>query len=334
MRVAETDNYNGIDLLKYIMALAVVTIHNGAINVNFQYPPTIVFFIRSAVPFFFIVSGYFLARKLHQIKEPDKCRSFLHKRSKHLIIIFGVWLIIYLPIAIHYYVKQDFSFSHSVLHYCSSVVFQGESRDAWPLWFIYSLSIVTFLLSFTIKRKLKWLLILFSLIAYFSVYLSTYTDFNPYKIVSRTKFIFGRTLGGGIYILAGMYLYKFIYEKTIEIRSSWLIGLSMLPISVILFYYDLPFWELCSGLSFVMIGLGTTLNASTTLCKELRIQSMWIYYIHMYVITSMRNIFPDLLQNNFIIFIAGVYFISITLAYILYRIQLIPAYSKIGNLIK
>lgn len=55
--------YPGIDLLKYIMALAVVTIHIHTLNLDIEPPVMVTWFIRSAVPFFFVVSGFFIGRK-------------------------------------------------------------------------------------------------------------------------------------------------------------------------------------------------------------------------------------------------------------------------------
>ena len=58
-------NYNSIDLMKFIMALCVVTIHTyivdsmkSSILQDFLYS-----FIRSAVPFFFITSAYFVMQR-------------------------------------------------------------------------------------------------------------------------------------------------------------------------------------------------------------------------------------------------------------------------------
>lgn len=330
---SEKKNFYCIDLFKYIMALAVVTIHTGAININYEYPPIVVWFIRSAVPFFFIVSGFFIARKLYESKTKEKRQHFLRKRAIQLIRIFSIWLIIYFPLSVYYYVKNDFSLIQSILSYCTSIIFFGESPYSWPLWFIYSLSIVTFLLSFTYNKNFKKFLILVALLSYLSNYFVNYTELDSFRIIKLFNMLLGRTFGGGIYILTGIYLYKFISRGHLDYKNSCFIVISALLLSMILFYYKLPFWELGSGLGFVMMGLYINLRVSS-FWKKLRIQSMWIYYSHMYVIVIMWIIFPDLLQNYYIIFIASVYLVSIILAYLLYRIQMIHSCSKIGNLIR
>ena len=63
----------GIDIFKFIMAFAVILIHFPPVfDIGHEiYPEVIRWLIRLAVPFFFIVSGYF-AYKI--INSPDKLR--------------------------------------------------------------------------------------------------------------------------------------------------------------------------------------------------------------------------------------------------------------------
>lgn len=60
-----TNQYNSIDLLKLLMAICVVAIHSGILNLE-VYPEWIIssMLLRLGVPFFFVVSGFFLAGKL------------------------------------------------------------------------------------------------------------------------------------------------------------------------------------------------------------------------------------------------------------------------------
>lgn len=58
--------YNSIDLVKFVMALCVVTIHTSyfdTIEYNVVREPLIAL-IRSAVPFFFMCSSYFIVKKI------------------------------------------------------------------------------------------------------------------------------------------------------------------------------------------------------------------------------------------------------------------------------
>lgn len=57
-------NYNSIDLIKFIMALCVVTIHTCIVDSMSSLVQDILYsLIRSAVPFFFITSAYFVMQR-------------------------------------------------------------------------------------------------------------------------------------------------------------------------------------------------------------------------------------------------------------------------------
>lgn len=62
-------HYPGVDLMKYVMALAVIAIHNSALLKTLDYPEVFAWLIRLTVPFFFIISGFFLASKLERVDD-------------------------------------------------------------------------------------------------------------------------------------------------------------------------------------------------------------------------------------------------------------------------
>ena len=88
--------YAAVDIAKYVSALLVVCIHtfpfidiNEMLNTYF-----IQTICRLAVPFFFMISGYFLFRKIHN-EEEDK--DVLKKYLFRLLKIYLIWTVIYLP---------------------------------------------------------------------------------------------------------------------------------------------------------------------------------------------------------------------------------------------
>lgn len=321
--------YPGIDLLKYIMALAVVTIHIHALNLNIELPAMVTWFIRSAVPFFFVVSGFFIGRKISALNDFGQSRQYLRKRSKHLFKIFAIWLIIYLPLSIYFYCLNDIPISKSILLYAKSVIFAGESPYAWPLWFIYSLAIVSFLLSCSNRKAYLQTLLFLSVLAYISSNPLMEYGFVPHKIVLRVRLLFGRSLGGGIYILTGIWLYRnfHIFSKT-----PWLYSLGLIASGAVLSYFRLPFYELVSGLGFAILAFNIHFKASS-LWKDLRNQSMWIYYTHMYIIVLLKLAYPDVTVTLFLLYVGQSFLLCMALGYILNRIQKIPSCSMIETLI-
>lgn len=259
MAALPTKEYPCIDLLKYIMALAVVMIHIHALNPDIELP-FVVTWLRSAVSFFFIVSGFFIGRKISGLNNFTESRQYLRKRSKHLFRIFAIWLIIYLPLSIYSYSEKDIPIAKAILNYVECVVFSGESPYAWPLWFIYSLAIVSFLLSCSKKKAHLLTLLFFSFIAYISGFLLAETGFNPHRIVRVVYSLFGRTLGGGIYILAGIFLHRNLHKFS---SAPWLYSLCLIALGITLYYFSLPFYELASGLGMAILGFNFHFKATS-----------------------------------------------------------------------
>ncbi|MCH5347151.1 MAG: acyltransferase family protein [Muribaculaceae bacterium] len=322
-------DFYGIDLLKYVMALAVVAIHIMAQN-KIVYPPAVVWFIRLAVPFFFIISGFFIGSKLSRLESAEARRTFLLKRSVHLFKIFILWLIIYLPWSIYYYMYdyEEHSIISFAIVYIKRIVYYGESYYAWPLWYIYSYAFVCLLMGLTMKWRLRIpLLATLFIVAYIAVYLyDNQISLGMEKIITNTRLLLGRTLGGGLYMLMGAGLYQ-LYCRGAKLGRYILPALAL---SIILFYFTLPFGELLGGLAFVIIGLFISLQPSS-LWLELRWQSMWMYYTHMYVIMIVYVIYPTMMP---VAIIAAVYAGSILLSYCLNRLQNTPGFNKLGLLIK
>lgn len=329
-----TKNYQCIDLFKYIMAMAVVAIHIFAMNTIVECPSFIRWFIRLAVPFFFIVSGFLMAVKLGKCDTIDLKKTLLKNRAIRLFRIFFLWLIIYIPLSIYAYVRNgNDNIIHIIASYAKSVIFYGESPYSWPLWYIYSMAIVCLLLSFSIKKSGGVIvLLLLSVISYMSNYLAAYSEWGIHHIVAIVKMLVGRTLGGGIYILAGWYLYNLskVYHSKIQRLD---VVLSFLIISGLFFYFHLPFWELFGGLGVALLGFRSRL-LPMSIWLDLRYQSMWIYYTHMYIIVLLNVIFPHLIFTHFSMFVCIVYVVCILEAFMLNRIQKIPCCSKISQLIK
>lgn len=325
-------NLDSIDCLKLIMAIAVIAIHVSAVT-GAAWPPAFEWFIRLAVPFFFITSGYLLAAKISGATAVEN-RTMLRDRSLKLLRLYAKWLLIYLPIAIYYFIcVSTRSATADLMRYFSMVLIDGESPYAWPLWFIFSMAIVLMLLSFATRFKQMALagLLIFALI-----YLINYVDItsiaNPHlqtalKIFDRLTV---RTLGGGMYVCAGMLIYR--YGATFA--RTWFIPLTLIGISLLLSFGEFPFSPLCGGSGLFILGLKIKLPVSPVYLK-IRAASMWIYYIHMIVL------FPVIVIRNstgydlnpYAVLIYGAVASSL-LAWMLIRLQRLPGFSRLSALIR
>ena len=121
--------YKGIYLEKLIMAFLVVAIH----TTNW----TLMGLLETAVPWFFLASGFFLFGKLNGDKEKDLCaiRNWTWKVLKLYII----WTIIYLPFAVIGFWQDQLPFSKSVVVWLRNVILVGENYLSWPLWYLLAL---------------------------------------------------------------------------------------------------------------------------------------------------------------------------------------------------
>ncbi len=86
----ERKNYNSIDVAKFVMAILVMTVH-----IDTGLPTDIHYLIsngvaRTAVPFFFIASGFFFFNKIDNLQVKN-----LIKVLKRILILFFSWTFIY-----------------------------------------------------------------------------------------------------------------------------------------------------------------------------------------------------------------------------------------------
>lgn len=145
----QNTRYNSLDVMKMIMAFLVVGIHVGTIT-NTQYPQPLVLLQSTAVPFFFICSGFFLQNKIYRTnKEGESMMSYLFKTFKFFIL----WHLAWLPIDIWFLQKSDRSLIQNIIYYFRLLIGSGETIFSWPLWYLHGLLIAVFIIF--ILRKCK-----------------------------------------------------------------------------------------------------------------------------------------------------------------------------------
>lgn len=186
---------DGIDLFKFLMAFCVIAIHVNSKSVTGgqKFPFAIQWLISLAVPFFFICSGYLLGRRVSTEKRASAL--LLREKSLKLIKLFSYWLIVYLPIAVIYYYIERVGAFKAIGSYIMSVLLNGESPYAWPLWFIYSLAITFLILSF-IRFSKKNIIIVFLLFLCVLVY--NYYNYSGLCFKAIKLFTHRSLEGGGL----------------------------------------------------------------------------------------------------------------------------------------
>lgn len=185
MNSKERQYYPIIDVLRLIFALGVVSIHTMAfssINENLRIA-TSMGICRIAVPFFFLVSGYFLYDRIQEKSEP---KSTLKK----LLILYIAWISIEL-----------ITLFPTVLNYLNSPMFIIRRLllvgVTGSLWYISSLILSIFLISKLLKNdNILFLIIIGMLLYLFGITGDTYYGlFNNILIDDYSSMFFLPQIG-------------------------------------------------------------------------------------------------------------------------------------------
>lgn len=307
------------------MSFAVIAIHAPEYlwPNDRAYPMLIDWVIRLAVPFYFIVSGFLVQRNIIRSSAKDKAMR-LRSRALKLLRLWGIWLLIYLPLSIYGLSHSNQPVYKNIILYVYDVIFTGQSLYAQPLWFLYSMSVIYFLWSYSFQR-ISLMCILFTVLAYMKwkmmdVYFVGHEQINN---------LITWTLGGGIYMFSGALLSRYLYA----INSYLLCGVCVIC-SFSLYYFNLPYWTMFGGVTLFLLAYHIN-PANEFSYKSLRKISMWIYYLHMYVIIATMIIVRQLrLDLNSISLFVIVSMITLGISTGINKISKLPRFSCLGTLIQ
>ena len=149
------ENYELIDVMKFICAIMVVVIHSGVSN---DTNSTVQWYIlqialRLAVPFFFIASGFLFGKKY--LKNKANLKQISKKQIKRLLIPYIFWSIVNIPFIMHS-LQFDGNVCVYILRIIRLLIFNG-----YHLWFVLALIVAIFIeYIFLKKNKIKIAIIL------------------------------------------------------------------------------------------------------------------------------------------------------------------------------
>lgn len=264
-------------MTKFVMAFFVILIH-VCILAESPPPSVVEWFMNLAVPFFFIASGWFLGRKMQA--EPS-VRPLLKNRILALVKLWALWVLIYMPLTVNEFFERggDESLFRYVLWVCYSLLTQGESVMSWPLWFLHAV-IVGCIVLYIVADNRRALLAIFAVLICntIAVWLDGRYGFMPNII---TEILAQRVFGGIMLFLTGI-----LAARAVPAPAKPLAGVACLALSVALFYLEAPFWQMAGGMALFMLSMSVN-PVSTKAGMWFRNQSMWIYYMHMYVLVAL-----------------------------------------------
>lgn len=288
------------DVIKLIMAFAVVAIHVRAVYGDAHgYSPAFNWFIELAVPYFFIVSGYLIGNKLDRMATVDEKRAALRSRSGKCLRMFVLWLIIYLPIQIYCYAVGDDPLWKDLVRYPLQVLLWGQSAYAFPLWYLWSMVVYLFIYSRCagMKNARVWIMSVSALI-YLGGWTATHVEFDSQllnTLFRYFKLLTWPVLIGGMYLMCGM-----LIKRVLDIGvNPPLIVICCVLVSYMLYIVGLPWPPLVGGIALFMLAAHVRLPESPAWmwCRKM---SMWIYFVHMWVLFLMIVFVGDALSGIYV----------------------------------
>ena len=282
--------YNSIDLVKFIMAILVVAIHTIPMynHENFWVARSFRAVVSCAVPFFFMVSGFFLGNKMKFPYHEKLDLDILLKYLKKIILLYSVWSLIYIPLAIDNYIDAEMSLKASIMDYIQGFLFVGEHYNSWMLWYLLSTIYALVFVYWMLKKKTKVQILLIigfvvTVIGYGIDYLYLFSNESSVVINAILKVIdatilHGRIFQGFFYIPLGLCLAN--YKISIP-KSFVLFGMGFFATIVTddMLYY--LFQMICMiGLFSLVIQWDLKSSKVYVVCRKL---STIIYFVHMYV---------------------------------------------------
>lgn len=270
--VAKTE-IPGIDIVKFIMAIAVAYVHFTAIFIadKNDIPMAVEWFMRCAVPFFFITTGYLTA---HSLNDKGKMIS----RGLRLFRVWALWTLLYLPLIF----IDNVSYGEGIYEMAKQLVYTGTVGYTWHMWFIYSMAFFfifeCMLLNRPVLRRIARVVYLFCFVYYSYTMYHYDTLLNSIGDLVNERIVYGFQI-----ILFGVYIRR-RYEKGKAKKGMDMAILFVL--SMVFYIFDLPCWDTLGGAAFFILAISIKIKPRN-LYLTLRSESMWIYYIHMFVLFAL-----------------------------------------------
>lgn len=293
----------GFDLLKFIMALFIVSIHTRAFN-DMEYSEYIRIIQTWCVPTFFFLSSYFIMKKFVN-SDNSRIKVYTHF-IKRLGILYILWFVINIPIFIRQHDSSIMSAYDVIIDFVKNILFASTFEGSW---FLSALGLsVSLLFLFACLGINKWVIFSIFTFVYIYIYIAAEADFleiryaydwyaaNIYDIptlsfpralpfVALGYIMASKSISNIVDRLSGLYIRKaipillialmLISAEVNNLIVEQFVTLLAVPFIVIYFY----------GLSL----------SNSMVWKHLRDCSILLYLLHFMIIVYFRHI-PVLCQ--------------------------------------
>lgn len=291
--------YPLLDIFRIVCACLVALIHKGASEGSFA-SMLITCFARQAVPFFFIVSGFFFVQKLDRTENK---KTFVLSYARQLFIFYMVWIIFQIPQLLNDYVPllQDTHWMYIVMVLARRILLAGTA----PFWYLLALAetaLIAGLLLIRRKEKLLyWIGGIGLLLGYLYSLEIPLAVFELFQKLVYTVFSWNNNfiMSGIPFFAIGVYFAKERDRITVDLGKAVCAYLAVSVVNVLSFYANLEldkYLYLCvpQAAALFLIGIGTRyVPIRSEICHTCRMLSSAIYCLHLFVIIYvMGNIIP------------------------------------------
>ncbi len=269
-----------LDVLRLIATIMIVAIHIfpfTIISEEFDYTFTRIIF-RIAVPFFLMITGFFL------IPKALKDKNYLEKYTLKIIKLYIICMIIYLPVNIYNGYLSDID----VFSFLKDIFINGPF---YHLWYFPAL-IIGLWITYYIMKKVKYPFVIFLLFYIVGLFGDSYYGFiqnMPFlnDIYTILFMIFDYTRNGIFYVPIFLYMgYSFTQKRFQNQENDFyyllVFLISMAAEGMLLYKYAIPrhtsmyFFLIPTSYFLGKLILTTDFKSN----KMLRNISTWLYILH------------------------------------------------------
>lgn len=269
-------NYGLLDVVKFIMAILVVTIHRniGDQSNLFVYEEVNVL-ARLAVPFFFTSSSFLFFSRL---KRTENQSAAFEKYEFRILRLYVIWNIIYLPSVV---------FRFRFANHCSwAETFSEMFKFENVLWFLPVLAAAVAAVYYGVKKNAKATRIIAAVFLILSI-IAGYKEFYLVNFTNKVNFFFS----GIPYVFLGYLIAE--RKKNLSLKSSILIFAVSIIMSLAEGYIEFRFlsdtffgfsriFYLPVIYSLMMICLNVQ-TKNRKIYLTFRKLSMFIYFVHLII---------------------------------------------------
>lgn len=328
--------YNSIDIGKFIMAICVIAIHTQPLEGVHNEIILAIYsnFVSCAAPFFFLASGFLLARKFKSPLDTYDNIIIVRNYLFHIAKLYIIWTIIYLPMAIYHFVDAGISFKESISLYRTGFIFLGEQYNSWMLWYLLSTVYALIFIMICLKKHASLIRInvYASIIMIVSISIDCLMNSSSVLALSlgivqkviRNSIANGRILHGLFYIPFGMLL----WYKRINIKYS--LAAFILSFAARCFTQNVVVSSLLgivNGVSFFSAVKEVDLPNAPRYATYRKI-SIGMYFTHMYIWTLYYTIAYGKKTFGFDCFVVTL-ILSVILSYLYTRVKDIKSTSRL-----